>query len=45
MCIDCPTPRSRVRAVMREVVADVLLPVVLYTIPIALLVTAGHLRL
>jgi hypothetical protein len=30
---------------MREVGAGVLLPVVLYTIPIALLVAAGHLRL
>jgi hypothetical protein len=45
MCIDCPTPRSRVRAVTHEVVAGLLLPAVLYTIPIALLVVAGDLRL
>ena len=45
MCMDCPTPRSRVRAVVHEVIADLLLPVILYAIPIGLLVFAGYLRL
>ena len=44
MCVDCPTPRKRVRAVVHEVVADLLLPLILYAIPIALLVMAGQLQ-
>lgn len=45
MCMDCPTRRSRLRAVMHEVVADLLLPFVLYAIPIALLILTGYPRL
>lgn len=45
MCIDCPTPRSRIRGVMNELVADLLLPFVLFAIPIALLFAGGYLHL
>jgi hypothetical protein len=45
MCIDCPTRRSRLRGVMHEVVADLLLPFVLYAIPIGLLILTGYFRL
>ena len=30
MCQDCPTPRSRARGVLRELLADLSIPFVLY---------------
>lgn len=44
MCRDCPTPRSRANGVLRELAADLLLPVFLYVIPIAVLVAGGVVR-
>ncbi len=45
MCRDCPTRKDRVRGALHELVADLLLPFVLYAIPIALLIFAGFLDL
>lgn len=45
MCRDCPTRKDRVRGAVHELVADLLLPFVLYAIPIALLVFTGYLDL
>jgi hypothetical protein len=42
VCIDCPTRRDRVNAVLRELTASLLLPVVLYAVPIGLLFAFGY---
>lgn len=42
MCHDCPTPRSRAKAVLNEVVADLLLPLILWAVPIGLLLATGY---
>ena len=41
MCRDCPTPRDTARGVLRELVADLLLPLILYAIPVGLLLVTG----
>jgi len=45
MCRDCPTRRDRARGVVHELVADLLLPLILYAVPIALLMFNGYLDL
>jgi len=41
MCHDCPTARKRIRGVVRELTTDLLLPFVLYAIPMGALIVAG----
>jgi hypothetical protein len=43
VCQDCPTTRDRVRGVAREVAADLMLPVVLAGIVLALVLASGGL--
>lgn len=45
MCRDCPTPRSRAKGVLRELVADLLIPFIIYAIPLTFLVAGGLVRL
>jgi hypothetical protein len=45
MCHDCPTPRTRAKGVLREVGTDLLLPLILYAIPVGLLLLSGDLVL
>jgi len=42
VCIDCPTRRDGAKTLIHEVVASLLLPVVLYAIPVGMLVVAGY---
>lgn len=43
VCIDCPTRRDGAKTLIHEVVASLLLPMVLYAIPVGMLVVAGYL--
>lgn len=45
MCQDCITPRDRVNAVVRELLAWVLLPFILWAIPVGTLVAFGYIQL
>lgn len=44
MCQDCETTRDRVGIVVRELVADLLLPVILFAIVIGALLVTGTVR-
>lgn len=44
MCQDCPTNRSRAKALGQELLADLLLPFVLYGIVIGVLVITGTMQ-
>lgn len=43
VCIDCPTRKDGAKSLIHEVVASLLLPVVLYAIPVGMLAVAGYL--
>jgi len=43
VCIDCPTRKDGAKTLIHEVVASLLLPVVLYAIPVGMLVLSGYL--
>jgi hypothetical protein len=45
MCRDCPQPRDRVNAVLRELTSWVLLPLILYAIPVGTAVALGYIHL
>lgn len=45
MCQDCRTAKDTVRGVIHELVADLLLPLFLYAIPVGMLIVTGHLKL
>lgn len=44
MCQDCPTNKKRAKALGRELLADLLLPFILYAIPILALIVTGALN-
>lgn len=45
MCHDCPTRKDRVRGVVHELVTDLVLPLILYAVPVGALLLSGHLEL